>query len=377
MSRKIMELEVVRGISFIAIIMQHVLACFLYRPDLSVATALTSWSLLTLSRFGVPVFVFLTGFVLMVTYRDQKIDYLHFLKKRGKLILIPYILWSLFYTFYTGIISGKPFVLDLNIIKSFLLSLLLGDAMYHLWYLVMIIQFYLLFPAFKKLIEKFGHEKFWKFFLLATFCYQTIALWLYHSIIPNIMNHTSNGFIQQIILNRDKNFLFWMFYFILGGVIAMNLEQCRLLIKKYFFVILGIFILGFFGVLYETLKGFSINASGGFMLSYNLTSPTALHMLPFLTASVILLFALSFVLYAKLQKLSDFLITAGKLSFGGYLIHPIFVTLFYELVARYLVGIPLLIQFITALLLTVATTLLGILLYHRSKLAIGKISIGA
>ena len=76
---------------------------------------------------------------------------MQFVWKRILECALPYALWTIIYFIYY---NGAHDILSLSGIKIILKNIIRGDGAYHLWYVVMIFQFYLLFPAFLILIKK-------------------------------------------------------------------------------------------------------------------------------------------------------------------------------------------------------------------------------
>ena len=106
------------------------------------------WPLLLnqISRFAVPMFFLISGFVLELNYGHHP-DYLSYLKKRLSKILVPYLFWSLIYYFfvYQGNLAPLSTVL------------LWGGAAYQLYFIPALMIFYLIFPLFHRLYKILAH----------------------------------------------------------------------------------------------------------------------------------------------------------------------------------------------------------------------------
>lgn len=99
--------------------------------------------------YEVPLFVFLSGVVLYYNYAGRALPIFEFWKKRVTSTSFPFVFWSvLFYAIY---VKAGLYALDLNV---FLLAILRGTATYHLYFVIIIMQFYLLFPLLKVLFDK-------------------------------------------------------------------------------------------------------------------------------------------------------------------------------------------------------------------------------
>ncbi|MEW9698434.1 acyltransferase [Paenibacillus sp. SI8] len=150
---KIPEIDFVRAIAILAVLLIH---------GTSTATLLTVGSasqaiFFTLNRaclFTVPVFIWISGVVLFYNYYDHWEPRTSFVfwAKRLRRILIPYLLWSVFYYFYNQLMFHGRIDLDAFYLFKLLLS---GNASYHLYYMVIIVQFYLLFPIVMTAVRKF------------------------------------------------------------------------------------------------------------------------------------------------------------------------------------------------------------------------------
>lgn len=94
-------------------------------------------------------FFFLTGFVLAHSVRNRPLRLRRFWPKRFKLIGIPYLVWSFLYICYAhwrnGHMSGHTFV------HLLWYTTLLGQASYHLYFLLVSMQIYLVFPLLNRL----------------------------------------------------------------------------------------------------------------------------------------------------------------------------------------------------------------------------------
>lgn len=94
----------------------------------------------TLSRFAVPVFLMISGALLL--HKDEPINV--FAKKRVWKIALPFLGWSFFYYFLANRFNGS--------LGDFTKDLLGNGNHFHLWYLYLIILLYLLIPILRKVV---------------------------------------------------------------------------------------------------------------------------------------------------------------------------------------------------------------------------------
>jgi peptidoglycan/LPS O-acetylase OafA/YrhL len=139
------EINLLRAFAILAMISIHVSAYFKEMSAINIL-ATVYMSIQTFSQFAVPLFVGISGFVLYNRY-PGKIDLKKFYKKRLLSIVPPYIVFSTFYLGVTTIVAialSKPVNLQ---VSHILYQYLTGSCFYFLWFIILIIQFYLLYPA--------------------------------------------------------------------------------------------------------------------------------------------------------------------------------------------------------------------------------------
>ena len=103
-----------------------------------------SFMLFTLGRFGVPFFLFMTGYLMLDRKYDSK-DIKEFYKSKWLGILLATEIWILIYSAYRVIINHHP--IDPVWILDNMLFMSPFNLMPHIWYMPMILGFYLLLPV--------------------------------------------------------------------------------------------------------------------------------------------------------------------------------------------------------------------------------------
>ncbi|WP_375481677.1 acyltransferase [uncultured Jatrophihabitans sp.] len=137
------ELDVVRVLTFACVIGVHAV---------SISTRSggeTAGGFLIMLHFTREAFFWLTGFVLTLNYGRRRIDVPHFWRRRLQLVGIPYVLWSLFYCWIDRIRFGTP-AWPWGVVRD----LAYGTSYYHLYFLLVSLQIYLLFPLIAVLIRR-------------------------------------------------------------------------------------------------------------------------------------------------------------------------------------------------------------------------------
>lgn len=314
---RISELDVLRGLAFLAVVFQHSLGVYARRPDIQLPDAVMIGMVLHFVKFAVPAFVFATGLALFYNYY-QKINYPAFIKKRTVDILIPYILWT---CLYAAIIDGIPFAISSAWLKEFGKTLLSGSAVYHLWFVIMIFQFYLLYPLFLALFKRVGGliiSNRLRFMATVTLLAAMYALLMWFS-----FNYISEDFyagsavIQLLFVEyRDRNFLYFIFYFIMGGIAGVGLMKWREFVNRSVNWNGFLFLVLYAWVGYELLAG----ASDG-MMDLNCSTPLKPSMFFYTVSEMLLLYGISLSIVKYSPTIFSCLKFIGKFSYGGYLIH--------------------------------------------------------
>jgi surface polysaccharide O-acyltransferase-like enzyme len=111
------------------------------------------------TRFTVPLFFFLSGFGLTLQFRNKPIRLLEYYRFRLVKILAPFLLWSLLTGFrHQEFIMDMPWSQDpWGTTRHFLRFLFLDGFDYQYYFLIVIFQFYLVYP----LLYKLGRSKIW------------------------------------------------------------------------------------------------------------------------------------------------------------------------------------------------------------------------
>lgn len=294
----------------------------------------------SISRFAVPVFVMITGALLL----PQEIGIKSFLKKRLNKILLPFLFWSILYIAYEAfLLFSDGTVLTMKELLCFVYFKLINGAAFHLWYIYMIIGIYLLIPILRKWIKN-ATEKEILYFLLIWF----ITLFAENRVIckyfPNIDLRYFTGFIGYLILG----------YYLL-------IKRFDKIKNIQFLSLLMIFI------------GFAVTAIGTYIASIHLGSKNSLFG-DYLTPNV-LLSSIGMFLFVKnvkhLQSKMTYINTIlDKYTYGIYLSHMLILVLLSKftvwniLLEEPLIGIPL----ITLMCLTGSF----IIVYVINKLPFGK-----
>lgn len=339
MKKRYIEYDILRILACFCVIMIHS-AVFeqnlLFENNSLKYQATNIWG--TLSRWAVPVFVMLSGMMILQRIGNESLHNLFL--KRVLRMLVVYIVWSGVYSFYNVFILGKVYAGTK--IKTFIDGCFSGEI--HMWYLLVCAGLYLIAPILKILIENLSPK---------LTIYWITAMFVFSSLIPFLVK--LNIKFVSVIINSfyeyaDLQFLGgWTLYFVLGYYIQQHKFSKK---EKIIVYILGIISLIF--TMYGTVW---ISWKDG----------EAMGILPYEYPNIVML-GVSMLVFAKeevgrisIQGKKEKVITSiSKLTFGIYLSHVLILKILYFAgvniqICHPLVSIPLvsLVTFIVGVIVTV------------------------
>ncbi|WP_284640546.1 acyltransferase [Paenibacillus silviterrae] len=222
--QRLTEIEYLRAFAFLAVVLQHTIGHYAYIQGTSLADGVMLGFLLLAAKFAVPMFIFITGLVLF--YNDKgKVPYGTFLRKRSKDILLPYLLWSILYS----IIDNRSALTDWTFLRELGLDLVTGKASYHLWYIVMIFQFYLAYPFLRSGIL-WAHKKLQNRYALYMVLIATGVFYAWLTTQQSAFEAAAAALAIPVITPLfteyiDRNALFFFFYFVLGAFTGLYVQH--------------------------------------------------------------------------------------------------------------------------------------------------------
>lgn len=145
MNQRVLFFDLLRCVAAFAVIGIHVLAP--YRGELGVIPFgewLSAVSINGMSRWAVPVFILISGALLLSD--ERPFDSSYYLKRRVGKVVVPFLIWSLFYAWLAGW-SSRGY--DASIIREALQNGAEHETYYHLGFFYYFIPLYLIMPLFQ------------------------------------------------------------------------------------------------------------------------------------------------------------------------------------------------------------------------------------
>ncbi|PMH45442.1 hypothetical protein BCU68_10125 [Vibrio sp. 10N.286.49.B3] len=177
MRQRVLFFDLLRCVAAIAVIIIHVLAP--YRHELGTIPFgewLTAISFNGVSRWAVPVFILISGALMLSDTRP--FDAKYYLQRRLGKVLVPFIIWSLFYAYLSGwSVSDGRVLFDSLQAWSVLAESYHHSTYYHLGFFYYFIPLYFVIPFFQIMVRKSDDIAVYAFTALWLF---TTGLFLFH-----------------------------------------------------------------------------------------------------------------------------------------------------------------------------------------------------
>lgn len=302
------EVDMVRLLTFACVIAVHVTSRTIDDADAGM------WVMLGMIHFTRQTFFALSAFVLMYSYAYNPRPMRRFWPRRFLLVGVPYVTWSAIYFLYGSLPlhSGESLW---GLVPEFLVDLVTGQAWGHMYFLLVTMQLYLLFPVLRAVVVRArGHHA----SLLAGAGLFQMLLNAWYMYAPDLP--------EPVSMMGESLFLSYVFTFTLGAVTADHREKVFAWVRSHhgtvaLIVILGV--LGFLGV-------FAVNRLGlGYQL-YHSGTPLQPMMVVWSLIVDLLLLTLG-ATWADHRRPGSFWDRALKRtsdwSFGIFLIHPMLISL--------------------------------------------------
>src|SRR5699024_1272603 len=140
------EIGFIRAIACLCIVMVHVTAGFYYENDGTFTWFNQFFN--QISRYGTPAFAIISGFLLYNQAIKKGFTFKYFVQSRFTKVIIPFLIWSIVYLILKW--SYGQFELpnwsSSEEVKDFMYFFFTGKSNYHLYFISIVVQFYLIFP---------------------------------------------------------------------------------------------------------------------------------------------------------------------------------------------------------------------------------------
>lgn len=285
-------IQTIRGICIICVVLIH----SLIQDDSIKCSNEVNIIIRTVINFAVGTFIFFAGYFVKV--EEVQFNKSSFYIKKAKRLLVPYVIWSIVY-----IVGLHMEYLREKNIKGIILAFVLGKSATHLYYIIALIQLVIITPILVWVINKKNKG--------------LDAVVLIISPLYAIGNGIFNYYLKTNILLYATLFFAWISFYYIG----ILLKNRKYEIKKCFTIGIGIITYLIF-VMATNIAEYK----NGFSYAYCTSQ------IKFTNSIYIILVCI--VIFCMIKKFSqsdikeNCLSRIGDMSFGIYLIHLLFVTIY-------------------------------------------------
>lgn len=360
--------DLLRILACFLVIISHSCDPFVGQFDNNESEFLTGAFIGSLVRSCVPLFVMMSGVLLL----PIKMDMPTFYSKRAKRLLLPFVFWSLMLPimYYLYVNSGIKIVSPNIVLEDYNLSLTLKKLYLFLfnfnydttplWYVYMLIGLYLFLPIISAWLQQTSKRDIQYF----------LGIWIISMCIPYLqmlapcLGYTGNYGNMGLLGVCDWN-AYGMFYYFSGflGYAVLAYYLVKFPFNWNWTRTLAVTIPLF-------LIGYAITA-GGFILTQKYFPGSYANLEIVWYFSGINVFLMTFAIFIVMQKVrvkaSPLLSKTATLTFGIYLCHFIFVQMAYDFIYPN-IPLPAALQILLIAILSFAVSLLVVWLMSLNKI---------
>ncbi|MDO8224170.1 acyltransferase family protein [Bacillus cabrialesii] len=308
---QIKEIFVIRCISCLSVVLLHIISMVLMLQAEALANiSHTVDSFRTLLMFSTPAFIFISEFLLARSYPDGVPN--GFLKKRGKVIFIPFLfIAAIDAMLMTSAMGGE--ITFLAIVQKYLANVFLGNFIGY--FILVIFQFYILHMIFHEYLKKASP----KWVLSISFLVTAAYLSYFTAVSPVPASEESGAFPFFWV-----PFAGWLFYFCLAYYCGKEYKRFLALLNQYRWVVYG-----------AALASAVLVVIVSYVGEIGMISSKRPDIMLYSTSMIFLCFHL----FSKMKHVPKIIMFISNYSFSIYLLHAYFMIIGYVLLTN-MPGIP-------------------------------------
>lgn len=262
------------------------------------------------------VFMFITGFVLTFSNHNRDFKVVPFWRKRIFYVIIPYVFWNIVYLMFRALyeidFGGQPKVF----LKDLARSLVHGDQFY-IYYVLVTIQFYFVFPLMFWVLNK------WKEYHCQIFIYSVAFQLVMNSYFKFVAPQLDTSGWPYLLSHYGTFVLTYQCYFFAGGIVACHYKDIMAFIEKhcrFFISSLGMYIVMMWIHYYFNRR----------FLGESDHAAQLVHQPVYLPYTLLIIAVILFIgsvwnkkrMNNQWKLFSKFIMLGSKTSFGIYLVQP-------------------------------------------------------
>lgn len=302
-NKLINEIFVLRAIACLVVVLLHSVSSYLGHLNSGsedVERSLRVFQLFLM--FGTPTFIFISEVLISNSYQEKIPS--GFFSKRVKFILVPYIVMGIFYAWFSlwelGQLNSGEFLINS------LENVFLGG--YHGYFVLIVFQFYILHFIFQRYVA----DKYSPLMVLGTSLVVNLGYLGLFNVIR--LPQSSNEYLLTFWSDDFKLLFFgWIFYFAVAFYCGRNFDKVKGMVNRN---------VGKIGV--ALILSIALLMFDYFILGFESIHSKRFDNV-FYTISMI---GILLFLASKIKKVPYLIMLVSRYSFGIYLLHPFFISIF-------------------------------------------------
>jgi peptidoglycan/LPS O-acetylase OafA/YrhL len=219
------HIDAMRPVKQAAVISTHAII-FLAPATAGLARA----NMLVFTHFSREAFLFVSSCMLAYSYRGvERVDLGHYWRRRFLAVGVPYLAWTAIYFFYVALLTQADFpyyhLSSANVFSWYGLHHLVhlvATGYYHLYYLLVLLEFYVVFPWVLRAVRRAAR---WHGRLVLVFLAWQVVIGLYWpeiyavAVRAHVAAGSSQGFWETRLITS------YALYLVAGVVVALHLDD--------------------------------------------------------------------------------------------------------------------------------------------------------
>lgn len=343
-SNRIVKLDMARTFAILCVVLCHCSEMIYTQQsvkvaELGISSRIFMFGTFTIGRLGVPIFLYLSGILLLKKTIDSDEDIFKFYKNNLFPLFVVNEIWVILYKLYGVFVLNEKFIFG-DLIRELLL--LKNSTMVNMWYMPMIIGLYIGIPLLAKIVKSFSFK---------VICPIMLAIFIFEYIEP-MLNVFVRIFNFKETFYSDMNIPYMGAAYGLHLLIGYYIYNNKLRIKKELLIFL--FLANYIIILCIQLYSLSSESHYAYKVWYDS---------PFLLICTACLFALFTRIDDNVinERMSNIFTYISRISMGIYFVHIIVIMTKIKYMGQIFASLSLETAFLTIITIVLSAVIVGVL----------------
>jgi len=187
---------------------------------------------------------------------------------------------------------------------------------------------------------------------------------------------TANPWLKTLLAYRDRLFISWFFYFMVGGYAGIHARKLRIVLRYMQKRNIYVYLLSFLLVVGAVIGTGKTSSTGAYQYNFLFTLPLTPLMVVYLTSSLLTIYYWALKYFRKDHLFTRLMKTFGRYSYGCYFVHAMLLSYCAALLNIYWPEMPPLVFLVLAFSACSASSLLACYLISLAQIPAGNVLVG-